>query len=177
MSFPDGFNFEISVDYDLWQEKLPQYETLIEKALEQIIINVKEGMFFSNFSLLELSIVLCDNLLIHQLNKDFRNQDKPTNVLSFNGLETGEINLYLTSDRKAPDHPYSLGEIYIAYEIMEAEAIEAEISFEAHFIHLVVHGILHLLGYDHIEDKDAEVMENLESSLLANLGIDDPYSA
>ncbi|HPF46562.1 MAG: rRNA maturation RNase YbeY [Alphaproteobacteria bacterium] len=177
MSFPDGLNLEISVDYDQWQEKLPGYKTLIEKALEQIIKNVKEGKFFSNFSLLELSIVLCDNQLIHQLNKDFRNQDKPTNVLSFNGLEADEIERYLKSHRKAPEHPYSLGEIYIAYEIMVKEAKEAEISFEDHFTHLVIHGILHLLGYDHIEDQDAEVMENLESSLLANLGIDDPYSA
>ncbi|MEZ5757365.1 MAG: rRNA maturation RNase YbeY [Emcibacteraceae bacterium] len=177
MSFPDGFNLEISVDYDQWQEKLPGYEALIDKALEQIIKNVKEGKFFSNFSLLELSIVLCDNQLIHQLNKDFRYQDKPTNVLSFNGLGADEIELYLKSDHKATEHPYSLGEIYIAYEIMEQEAKEAEISFEDHFTHLVIHGILHLLGYDHIEDQDAEVMENLESSLLANLGIDDPYSA
>ncbi|MCP5382542.1 MAG: rRNA maturation RNase YbeY [Kordiimonadaceae bacterium] len=177
MSFPGGLSLEISVDYDQWQEKLPDYEALIDKALEQIIKNVKEGKFLSNFSFLELSIVLCDNQLIHQLNKQFRSQDKPTNVLSFNGFEACEIEHYFKADYIAPNHPFSLGEIYIAYEIVEQEAKQAEISFEDHFVHLVIHGILHLLGYDHEEDQEAEVMENLESSLLANLGIDDPYSA
>ncbi len=115
----------------------------------------------------ELSIVLSDNEQVQTLNQAWRNIDKPTNVLSFPVVEVaiGEIPGLL------------LGDIVFAYETIAKEAKNFDISFNHHFTHLVIHGFLHIFGYDHIEDKDAEVMEALEIACLAQLGITNPYTA
>lgn len=98
------------------------------------------------------------------LNRDWRQIDKPTNVLSFPQIE--------------PFGPVVgiLGDITLARETLEREAADLGKSFTDHFTHLVVHGFLHILGYDHIEDDEALVMEGLETQILAILGIDDPYN-
>ena len=98
------------------------------------------------------------------LNKQWRGIDKPTNVLSFPQIEPFAPVLGL------------LGDITLARETLEREARELGVSFTDHFTHLVVHGFLHILGYDHIEDGDALVMEGLETQILATLGIADPYN-
>ncbi len=112
----------------------------------------------------ELSIVLTDDAEQQVLNRDWRGIDKPTNVLSFPQIE--------------PFTPIAgiLGDITLARETLEREATELGKSFADHFTHLVVHGFLHILGYDHIEDADALVMEGLETQILASLGIADPYA-
>jgi probable rRNA maturation factor len=112
----------------------------------------------------ELSVVLTDDAEQRELNRQWRGFDKSTNVLSFPQIE--------------PFAPISglLGDITLARETVEREAEEMGITLEAHFTHLVVHGFLHLLGYDHIEDEDAEEMEGLETEILARLGIADPYA-
>ena len=112
----------------------------------------------------EVSVVLTDDAEQRELNRQWRGIDKSTNVLSFPQIE--------------PFAPISglLGDITMARETLEREAAELGVSFEAHFTHLVVHGFLHLVGYDHIEDGDAEEMEALETEILASLGIADPYS-
>ena len=112
----------------------------------------------------EVSVVLTDDAEQHALNKQWRGIDKSTNVLSFPQIE--------------PFEPVSglVGDIILAEETVKREAEEMGISLEAHFTHLVVHGFLHLLGYDHIDDEDAEEMEGLETEILAGLGIADPYS-
>ncbi len=112
----------------------------------------------------ELSIVLLDDAEQRELNRQWRQIDKPTNVLSFPQIE-----------------PFSpvvgiLGDITLARETLEREALELGKSFTDHYTHLVVHGFLHILGYDHIEDDEALVMEGLETQILATLGIDDPYN-
>ena len=112
----------------------------------------------------ELSIVLTDDAEQQQLNRDWRGVDKPTNVLSFPQIE-----------------PFSplvgiLGDITLARETLEREAAELGKSFEDHFTHLVTHGFLHILGYDHNEESEALVMEALETQILASLGIADPYA-
>lgn len=112
----------------------------------------------------ELSIVLTDNAEQRVLNRDWRGVDKPTNVLSFPQIE-----------------PFSpvigiLGDITLARETLAREAAELGKSFEDHFTHLVVHGFLHILGYDHLEESEALVMEALETQILASLGIADPYA-
>ncbi len=112
----------------------------------------------------EVTVVLTDDAEQHELNKQWRGFDKSTNVLSFPQLE-----------------PFSpvvglVGDITLARETVEAEAADMGIALEAHFTHLVVHGFLHLLGYDHIEEADAEKMESLETKILASLGIADPYA-
>lgn len=112
----------------------------------------------------ELSIVLTDDAEQQVLNRDWRGIDKPTNVLSFPQIE--------------PFSPVAgiLGDITLARETLEREAAELGKSFADHFTHLVVHGFLHILGYDHIEEADALVMEGLETQILASLGIADPYA-
>ncbi len=177
MSLPDGLMLEITVDCESWSKKLPDYNHIITSALETVIQKVHEGEAITNFTYLELSVVLCDDKLIHQLNRDYREQDKATNVLSFEGLDMEQRDQFLRLKEDVPAHPFSLGEIYIAFETMNEEAMAAGISLKDHFYHLTIHGILHLLGYDHMEDEEAEVMEKLETSLLHHLGIDDPYAA
>ena len=112
----------------------------------------------------ELSIVLTDDAEQQGLNRDWRGIDKPTNVLSFPQIE--------------PFGPVTgiLGDIVLARETLEREAVELGKPFNDHYTHLVVHGFLHILGYDHIEEAQALVMEGLETKILATLGIPDPYN-
>ncbi len=112
----------------------------------------------------ELSIVLTDDAEQQELNAAWRGIDKPTNVLSFPQIE--------------PMAPVAglLGDIVLARETLEREAREQGVSFTDHFTHLVVHGFLHILGYDHIADDEALAMESLETQILASLGIGDPYA-
>lgn len=111
----------------------------------------------------EVSIVLTDDAAQQQLNRQWRGIDKSTNVLSFPQIE--------------PFAPVSglLGDIVLARETLEREAAELGKPLDHHFTHLVVHGFLHLLGYDHVEESDALQMERLETQILASLGIPDPY--
>ncbi|MDY0242963.1 MAG: rRNA maturation RNase YbeY [Rhodospirillaceae bacterium] len=118
---------------------------------------------------LEISLVLADDETVRGLNRDFRGQDRPTNVLSFAAL-----------DEDAPlveDGPVLLGDIVLAFETVEAEARAAGKPMNHHLSHLVVHGVLHLLGYDHMVEDEAEEMEARESAVLAGLGIPAPYAA
>ena len=177
MALPDGLLVEISIDFKNWQEILPDYRDLATKAIEQITQNINEGKAIEKFNHIELSIVLCDDALIHKLNNDFRQQDKPTNILSFAGLEATQIAKFLKDGDDPAESPYALGEIYIAYETIYSEAQLAGINIENHYTHLIMHGVLHLLGFDHIEDDEAEEMELIETKLLGYLGIDDPYAA
>jgi probable rRNA maturation factor len=116
----------------------------------------------------ELSVLLCDDETIARLNTQWRGQHKPTNVLSFPAPPLqGAV-----QDEKIP-----LGDIAIAYETLAREAEENGTTVSAHLSHLVVHGFLHLLGYDHHMDDDAERMERLERDILARIGVADPYAA
>ncbi|WEK51107.1 MAG: rRNA maturation RNase YbeY [Candidatus Kaistia colombiensis] len=113
----------------------------------------------------ELSVVFTDDEHVRQLNADYRDKDKATNVLSFPGSPPD-------SKRFGP----LLGDIVVARETVVAEAAEQGLAFEDHLTHLVVHGLLHLFGHDHLEDDEAERMESLETEILARLGIADPYA-
>ena len=110
----------------------------------------------------EVSVFLADDAAVQALNRDWRGKDKPTNVLSF----------------PAPENAARLlGDIALARETIAREAAEQGKSFEAHAAHLIVHGFLHLLGYDHEEEEEAEAMETRERAILAALGIADPYAS
>src|SRR5690606_40758558 len=105
------------------------------------------------------------------LNRDYRGKDSPTNVLSFPMMEQQEL--------LAPPLPGSemlLGDIVIAYETTQREARTQDKLLAAHVTHLIVHGALHLLGYDHENDEDADAMEDLERTILASLGLPDPHA-
>ncbi|KAB7613353.1 rRNA maturation RNase YbeY [Amylibacter sp. SFDW26] len=127
----------------------------------------------------EVSILACNDTRIAVLNTEFRGKKKPTNVLSWPSYDLNpEIAGEIPSLPPKPDFgdPFvNLGDIAIAYETCINEAKAAEISLYNHVTHLLTHGILHLLGYDHETDKDAELMENLEIKLLADMGIGNPY--
>jgi len=117
----------------------------------------------------ELAVMLTDDAGIRTLNSNWRGIDKPTNVLSFPALPpTGPVG--------PDDAPRMLGDIAIAYETVRKEADEEQKPFDHHLSHLAVHGYLHLIGYDHENDADSEAMESLETEILAQLGIPDPYS-
>nr|WP_146689417.1 rRNA maturation RNase YbeY [Bradyrhizobium canariense] len=117
----------------------------------------------------ELAVMLTDDAGIRTLNSNWRGIDKPTNVLSFPALQP-------TGPSGPDDAPRMLGDIAIAYETMCKEANDEQKPFDHHLSHLAVHGFLHLIGYDHENDGDAEIMETLESKILAQLGIPDPYT-
>jgi probable rRNA maturation factor len=151
------FEIAFAVNAGTWPDGLDAIaETAIRAALEKSEAEM--------VGVAEVSVVLTDDAEQRELNKQWRGIDKSTNVLSFPQLE--------------PFSPVSglVGDIILAEETLRREAEEMGISFEAHFTHLVVHGFLHLLGYDHIEDEDAEEMEGLETEILAGLGIADPYA-
>ena len=112
----------------------------------------------------ELSILLTNDEEQHALNREWRGKDSSTNVLSFPQIE--------------PFGPVIgiLGDITLARETLEREAAEQGVSFTDHFTHLVVHGFLHILGYDHLTDAEALQMESLETQILGSLGVGDPYA-
>lgn len=145
------------VNADGWPDGL---EEIADRAIHEALTQSKARVA----GIAEVTVVLTDDAEQHELNKQWRGFDKSTNVLSFPQLEpfTPVVGL--------------VGDITLARETVEAEAAEMGITLEAHFTHLVVHGFLHLLGYDHIEEADAVKMESLETKILARLGIADPYA-
>lgn len=120
---------------------------------------------------LETSVLFTSDEQVHQLNREWRERDKPTNVLSFPMLDRDSL---LALEPEGP--PELLGDIALAHETCAREAEEKGLSLEHHAAHLIVHGLLHLAGHDHVDsDAQAEEMEALEIAALAKLGIADPY--
>ena len=113
----------------------------------------------------EMTVRIVDEAESHELNLTYRGKDRPTNVLSFPFECPDEVELPL------------LGDLVICRQVVEREAAEQDKPLMAHWAHMVVHGSLHLLGYDHIEDDEAEEMESLETQIMQGLGFDDPYLA
>jgi probable rRNA maturation factor len=147
---------EVLVVADCWQNE-PDAESVIQRA-----IAVAAESIDADVSDAELAG-------IRTLNSNWRGMDKPTNVLSFPALQP-------EGARKPGDAPRMLGDIAIAYETTRREADEEGKPFPHHLSHLAIHGFLHLIGYDHENDADAEAMESLETEILQQLGIPDPYA-
>ncbi len=124
-----------------------------------------------------VSILACDDDRIAALNADFRDKPTPTNVLSWPSedryVAIGQMPLLPDSAASGP--PSELGDIAIAHGVCTREAADMDRPFEHHVTHLLVHGMLHLLGFDHIVDADASLMEGIETRVLATLGVPDPY--
>lgn len=118
----------------------------------------------------EVAIRLTSDEVVRNLNRDYRGKDQPTNVLSFPMLDASEREALGDSDI-----PILLGDIVLARTVCEIEASERAVPLAHHATHLIVHGMLHLLGYDHIDDDDAQAMEAIETSAMAALGLHAPY--
>lgn len=125
----------------------------------------------------EMSLLACNDAAIAELNADFRDKPGPTNVLSWPARTLAAPPPGAAPEQPAPDvfGTIALGDIAISYETCAAEADAAGKKLADHVTHLIVHGLLHLLGYDHIRDPDATLMERLEVEILGRLGLDDPY--
>ncbi|NIJ42185.1 putative rRNA maturation factor [Parvibaculum indicum] len=122
----------------------------------------------------ELCVVLGDDKLVQALNRTYRGKDAPTNVLSFPAMEMPGM---AGGEPLLPEESALLGDVVLARETIAREAVEQHKSLSDHLTHLVVHGVLHLLGHDHMEDEEAEEMEALERDILEDLGIADPYAS
>jgi probable rRNA maturation factor len=153
---------EVLIVADCWRAE-PDAQAVIERAIE-----AAASMVDADTGDAELAVMLTDDAGIRTLNLNWRSIDKPTNVLSFPALQPpGGHEL---------DNPRMLGDIAIAYETTRREADDEQKPFGHHLSHLAIHGFLHLVGYDHEKDGEAEVMEGLERDILATLGIADPYA-
>ena len=120
----------------------------------------------------EVSVKLTGDDEVHELNAHYRGKDRPTNVLSFPMVQNDLLDTMSNSD----DGEVLLGDIVLAHGVCATEAAAKGIAIETHATHLIVHGMLHLLGYDHEGDVDGDAMEAIERAALATLGIDDPYA-
>lgn len=148
------------------------WEVLARKAATLAIRETPYGDTLTAPVSLEISIKLSDNREVQALNAAYRDKDKPTNILSFPMVQPDILPALANSD----DEEALLGDIILAYEICAAEAAEKQLSLGDHATHLIVHGMLHLLGYDHETGEiEAEAMEAMERSALAALRIADPY--
>jgi len=128
----------------------------------------------------EISVRLTDDAEVQALNRDFRGKDKPTNVLSFPMIQPDLLQTITNTDANdcaasGAGSEVLVGDIVLAHETCAREAAEKGIAVADHATHLIVHGTLHLLGYDHIDDREAEAMEAIERDVLASLGLPDPY--
>ena len=132
---------------------------------EEQIVQWATGAVQPEGNEVEMTVRIVDEAESHELNLTYRGKDRPTNVLSFPFECPDEVELPL------------LGDLVICRQVVEREAAEQEKPLMAHWAHMVVHGSLHLLGYDHIEDNEAEEMESLETQIMQGLGFDDPYLA
>lgn len=148
--------------------------TLGEGAVHAAILVSDFGQLTLAPTTAEISIKLTDDAEVQTLNRDYRDKDKPTNVLSFPMID-GDVAEAL-SDMNDEAGELMLGDIILARETCAAEAIEKGISFADHATHLIVHGTLHLLGYDHMIEAEAEAMEAMEVRALTTLDIADPYT-
>src|SRR5438105_2773211 len=154
---------EVLVTAECWQAE-PDAEAVILRA-----IAAAAEATDADAGGAELAVMLTDDSGIRTLNNNWRGIDKATNVLSFPALQP-------TGPRGEDDAPPMLGDIAIAYQTTRREADEEQKPFDHHLSHLAVHGFLHLIGYDHETDGEAEAMESLEREILAQLGIPDPYA-
>ena len=152
-----------------WKKQLPDINALSQKLFDDIIEYLNPG-FLENKKKVSANLELSCDDSVQKLNSEFRSIDKPTNVLSFATMDDEEFWDYIEEIDEV-----ELGDIIVALETMQKQAEEQEISFQNHYCHIFTHAILHLLGYDHIDDEDREEMEALEIELLKHFDIANPY--
>jgi len=156
---------EFNIEDEAWFETAPWYREITLRIFEQTLTEL--GLSPRDF---EISVLLSTDERIADLNSEFRDKPTPTNVLSWPAEDC------LPTDAHSTPEDGFLGDLAFARETIENEAKKQHLEPETHFAHLFCHGILHLMGYDHQTDADAEVMEGVERRSLARLGIADPYA-
>ena len=161
---------DIAIDADPEWDSSTRWEPLVRSAAEAAIAESAFPQLASSDRSVELSVRLADDEEVRALNEQWRGKDKPTNVLSFPQLEQDDL---AEINDEGPE--LLLGDLILARGVCEREAREKDVPLEDHAAHLIVHGTLHLLGYDHQDDESAHEMESREVRALARLGIADPY--
>jgi len=155
---------EIDIESDEEWDSSTDWSLLVRRAAESALAESAFPQLAQGPRPVEISVRLTGDEEVRALNAQWRGKDKPTNVLSFPA-----------PDQPGAEGPRHLGDIALAYETLVRESEEESKALADHFAHLIVHGILHLLGYDHEDEEEAEDMEALEVKALATLGIADPY--
>jgi probable rRNA maturation factor len=148
------------------------WDALAARAARAAVERTPHGALLATPAAVELSLRLTSDAEVHALNRQYRGKDKPTNVLSFPMIQP---DLLETVTQNSDDGEVLLGDIVLAHGVCAAEAAERGVELQAHATHLVVHGVLHLLGYDHLDEDEADAMEAIERDALASLGLPDPY--
>ena len=161
---------EIAVQTEApWPEE--DWDALAMSAVRAALATTPHAELAANPACVEVSVRLTSDEEVHQLNAQYRGKDKPTNVLSFPMVQADLLQAVSNTD----DGEVLLGDIVLAHGVCAAEAAEKDVPLAAHASHLIVHGLLHLLGYDHQGTAEAEAMESLERDAMAALGLHDPY--
>jgi probable rRNA maturation factor len=161
---------EIALEADEEWDSSRSWDRLARRAAEAAIAESAYPQLADSERAVEISVTLTSDGQVRALNAKWRGKDKATNVLSFPMADELDLSRATVAEREL-----LLGDIILAHGVCKAEAAEKGVSFEEHAMHLLVHGTLHLLGYDHLEDRDAVDMEAREVRALKRLGIANPY--
>lgn len=164
-----ALNIDFILQFPEWQNFIDQHKNIMSDIIS--VCFQKASISLQNTTHNNISLTFLDDDEIRHINNEWRGKDRATNVLSFPAFDTEELENkdYL----HAPMNEF--GDVIIAWSYCKKEAETANIPFSEHIFHMVIHGILHILGYDHIEPQDAETMEALEIEILKQFGYENPY--
>ena len=159
----------VEIDYSIEDNRWKPYTKNLKKYINNIFNDIVDVLYYNSFfkdKTIEISIIFTNDNNIRKINKEYRNCNKVTNVLSFPLYEKELFNL--------KDNYILIGDIILSYDTIKNESVD--ITFKDHLTHLIIHSILHLFGFDHIEDKEAEEMERIEIDILKKMNINNPYN-
>lgn len=164
-------NIDVLYQFEAWNSLDTDLEKLIEDSLYRAYEHLKSDQI-AQYEPFSVAVVLSSDHEIQALNTEYRGKNKPTNVLSFPAFDFHSIH----EQDVIKGIESELGDICLSWETLNKEANEQDKTFESHLKHLLVHGFMHLFGYDHIEDEQAEEMEKIETFILKELGVENPYN-
>ena len=168
----DLITIDILQDDAQWDDVPFDLDAVTKQACNAACNHLREqGLWPDAINTAELALTLTNDTAIQTLNHHYREKDKATNVLSFPAIDFDNDDPAFL----ALQSPVPLGDIVVAYETLDREKDEQDKSLKDHYTHMIIHGLLHLMGYDHIEDDEAEEMESLETEIMQAMGFEDPY--